>query len=303
MSLNKDSKNIVVFITSFNRRETTLRSLEKLNQETASSSHVFSIYLMDDLSPDGTGEEVKRKFPDVNVLYGSGKLYWAGGVRLILDIIGEDLKDYDAILLINDDVMLNPGALDSLVSSAFSQNAIIGGTVMTLDGQLESSGSLLGKFCKPKTRLLMANGCIQKCDLLPGHIMMIPMRIYENLNGFDNQLPYRFLDFEFTHRASQSGINVLLAPEVVAITDEVHDYYQETSSMRGSLSDLTSRILLDPKGPYWRESIHYLRKVSPFLWWAWLPFFYRAFFVAVFRSYLEKIPFLKKSNSLVKLER
>ena len=258
---------------------------------------------MDDLSPDGTGEAVKKRFPDVNVVYGNGKLYWAGGVRLILDLIGKDLKKFDAILLMNDDVMLSPGSLESLVNNGFSHNAIIGGTVLARDGQLESSGSLLGKFCKPKPRLLIANGYLQKCDLLPGHIMLIPMGIYEKLNGFDKQLPFRFLDLEFTHRASKSGVKVLLAPEVVAITDEVHDYYQETSSMRGSLSDLISGILLDPKGPYWRESIHYLRKVSPLIWWVWLPFFYRAFFVAVFRSYLEKIPFLKKSNPPVKLER
>lgn len=258
---------------------------------------------MDDLSPDGTGDAVSKRFPDVNVIYGNGELYWAGGVRLILEIISKDLKEYDAILLINDDVMLNTGSLDSLVNHGFSQNAIIGGTVLARDGQLESSGSLLGRFCKPKPRLLIANGHLQKCDLLPGHIMLVPMDIYETLNGFDKQLPFRFLDLEFTHRASKSGITVLLAPEVVAITDEVHDYYQETSSMRGSLSQLIRGILLDPKGPYWRESAYYLRKVSPILWWLWLPFFYRAFFVAVFRSYFERIPFIKKSNPPVTIEK
>lgn len=299
MSQNQDSKNVVVFITSFNRRETTLRSLESLTQEIARSCHLVTIYLMDDLSPDGTGEAVKVRFPEVNVLYGNGKLYWAGGVRLILETIGNDLKDYDGILLINDDVMLNPGSLDSLIEIGFSQNAIIGGTVMAIDGQIESSGSLLGKFCKPKVRLVIANGNLQKCDLLPGHIMMIPMSIYEKLNGFDKNLPFRFLDLEFTHRASKSGISVLLAPNIVATTDEIHNYFHETSSMRGNLSELISRILLDPKGPYWKESAHYLRKVSPLLWWLWLPFFYRAFFVAVLRSYYERIPLFKKSNSAV----
>jgi len=303
LSHTQDSKKVVVFVTSFNRRETTCRSLESLTQETALSRHVFSIYLMDDLSPDGTGEAVKSRFPEVNVLYGNGKLYWAGGVRLILEIIGNDLMDYDAILLINDDVMLNPGSLDSLVDDGFSQNAIIGGTVMAQDGQIESSGSLLGRFCKPKVRLVIANGNLQKCDLLPGHIMLIPMCIYEKLNGFDQHLPFRFLDLEFTHRASKSGIAVLLAPKVVATTDKVHNYFHETSSMRGSLRELISGILLDPKGPYWKESAHYLRKVSPLLWWLWLPFFYRAFFVAVFRSYYERIPLVKKSNSTVTQEK
>lgn len=303
MPLVNDSKKVVVFITSFNRCETTLRSLESLIKETTSSKHAFTTYLMDDMSPDGTGAAVTSRFPDINVIYGNGNLYWAGGVRLILEFIGTDLLDYDAILLFNDDIELMPGSLDSLVNYGFAKNAIIGGTVLAKDGQLESSGSLLGRFCKPKPKLLTANGHLQECDLLPGHIMLIPMQIYNILNGFDKKLPFRFLDLEFTHRASRSGIAVLLAPEVLAITDEVHDYYLETSSMRGSLNDLIRGILQDPKGPYWRESVYYLRKVSPLLWWFWLPFFYRAFFVAVFRSYYERIPFVKESSTPVTLEK
>ena len=301
--VNRHSKKVAVFITSFNRRDTTLRFLESLHKEASASCHFFSVYLMDDLSPDGTGEAVLQKYKDVNVIYGDGKLYWAGGVRLILQTIGEDLKNYDGILLINDDIVLIPGSVDSLIRYGFSENAIIGGTVIAQNGEVESSGSLLGKYCKPKPRLLVASGHLQKCELMPGHIMLIPMNIYEDLNGFDMTLPYRFLDLEFTHRASKSGIKVLLAPNVVAITDVVHDYFQETSSMRGSLNNLIKRILLDPKGPYWKESVYYLRKISPILWWLWLPFFYRAFFVAVFRSYFEKLPFVKKPATPDTLEK
>lgn len=186
---------------------------------------------MDDSSPDGTGEAVMKKYPAINVVYGNGNLFWVGGVRLILETIGEDLKNYDAILLINDDIVLNSGSLDSLVNYGFSENTIIGGTVRARDGQIESSGSLLGRFCKPKPRILVANGQLQQCDLMPGHIMLIPMGIYDSLNGFDKVLPYRFLDLEFTLRASRNGKKVLLAPEIVATTDEVHNYYLETSSM------------------------------------------------------------------------
>ena len=129
------------------------------------------------------------------------------------------------------------------------------------------------------------------------------MGIYDSLNGFDKILPYRFLDLEFTLRASKNGKKVLLLPEIVAVTDEVHNYYLETSSMRGSIGNLVKGILLDPKGPYWKESVYYLRKVSPVIWWLWLPFFYRAFFVAVFRSYFEKLPFVKKPATPVTLEK
>lgn len=296
MAILNASKKIVVFITSFNRRDLTLRFLDSLVRESSSSVHNFSIYLMDDLSPDGTGDAVVRRFPEVKVIYGTGELYWAGGVRLILQTIGKQLENYDAILLVNDDIVLKKGSLDTLINYAFSENAIMGGTVLARNGEVESSGSLLGKFCRPKPRILIANGHLQRCELLPGHILLIPIHIYEDLGGFDEQLPFRFLDLEFTYRASRSGKKVLLAPDVVALTDEVHNYYNETSNMRGSLSYLIKRILLNAKGPYWKESVYYLRKISPVLWWFWLPFFYRAFFVALFRSYLEKLPFIPKSD-------
>jgi GT2 family glycosyltransferase len=243
---------------------------------------------LDDASPDKTGEEVKEAFPEVEVLYGNGKLYWAGGVRLILEHLAEKINEYDGILFANDDIEFEKDAIRTLVELAHSRNAIVGGTVLTRDGKVESSGSRLGRICKPRVRLVIANGTIQECQLLPGHILYMPIGIFKEI-GIDPNLPYRFIDLEMTLRASRQGIPVLLAPNPLAVTNDFHNYYQETSSLRGSLGELTRKILLDPKGPYWQESAYYLRKVSPILWWFWLPFFYRAFFKAVFMSYFERM--------------
>jgi GT2 family glycosyltransferase len=286
----------VVFITSYNRKDITIRFLESLHNSISNSIYSFEVQLVDDASPDLTSKFVADSFPSVNILMGTGKLYWAGGVRLILEKLGKSVFDFDGILLVNDDIVLKPGKLDELVEIGLHRSAIVGGTVTTPAGLVESSGSKLGKLCKPKVSLKIANGNLQECDVLPGHIMFIPMTIFKTLDGFDKSLPYRFLDLEITLRASRAGFPVLLAPEVVALTDEVHDYYKETSSMRGSLRQLVQDVLLDPKGPHIRESIIYLRKVSPLLWWLWLPFFYRAFFVAVFRSYFEKLPLVNKRS-------
>jgi GT2 family glycosyltransferase len=294
---------ICIIVTTFNRRDTTRRFLESLMLQLQQFSTSATVVLVDDASSDGTAEMVLKEFPKVLLLHGTGQLYWAGGVRLAIDHLSKKLNDFRGILLINDDVVLADESISSMIKIAESHDALIGGTVVTYSGETESSGSSLGLICKPKPKIKIANGKIQDCDLLPGHIMYIPMSIYRRLGGFDRNLPYRFIDLEFSLRAKRSGISVLLAPEVVAFTEEVHNYYEETSSKRGTLPGLVKDILLDPKGPHWRESTYYLRKVSPILWWLWLPFFYRAFFVAVFRSYFEKLPFVRKPATPVTLEK
>jgi len=294
---------ICIIVTTFNRRDTTKRFLESLMRQLEKYSTSATVVLIDDASSDGTPEMVLKEFPRVMLLRGTGQLYWAGGVRLAVNHLSERLIGFRGILLINDDVVLADGSISSMIKIAETHGALIGGTVATHSGEIESSGSSLGLICKPKPKLKIANGTVQDCDLLPGHIMYIPMSVYRTLGGFDEKLPYRFIDLEFSLRAKRSGFRVLLAPEVVAFTEEVHNYYEETSSKRGSLSTLVRNILLDPKGPYWRESAYYLRKVSPILWWLWLPFFYRAFFVAVFRSYFEKLPFVRKPITPITLEK
>jgi len=294
---------VCVIVTTFNRKETTKRFLHTLFRELADYKIAARIILVDDASTDGTIDMVTNDFPTIELLHGNGSLYWAGGVRRAIFHIGADIQNTRGIFLVNDDIVLNNNSLASILKIAEDNCAIVGGTVVTSTGAIESSGSRLGRICKPNVRLKIANGFIQRCQLLPGHLMYIPIEIFNQLSGFDDRLPYRFIDLEFTLRASRSGIPVLLAPEIVGLTDEVHSYYKETSSMRGSLPALIRKILLDPKGPHWRESAYYLRKVSPILWWLWLPLYYRAFFVAVFRSYFEKVPFVRKSATPVTLEK
>jgi len=292
--VQKENEPICVIITTFNRREITHRFLTSLVEELGKCKFSSTIAVVDDSSKDGTPEMVSQEFPGITLLKGSGHLYWAGGVRLAISHLGDSLNKFRGILLVNDDVVLADESISSITKIAEEHGGIIGGTVVTRTGEIESTGGTLGRLCKPKQKPRIANGMVQNCDLLSGHVLYIPMKVYKSLGGFDVNLPYRFIDLEFSLRAKRAGIPVLLAPKIVAFTDEVHDYFKETSSMRGSFSELIQGILLHPKGPHWKESVYYLKKVSPILWWLWLPFYYRAFFVALIRSYLEKFTLIRK---------
>lgn len=282
-------ERIILIVTCYNRLELTKAFLRSVESSTIWSDNVLDVLLVDDASPDNTGVEIRKAFPKVEVIFGNGELYWAGGVRLALDYLDERLGKYGKILLANDDIEFHPGAIAELVHLSNTNQALVGGAVVTRDGRIESTGGRLGRLCKPKPRWLQPNGEVQECDLLPGHVLLIPIDKLEQLGGFDPKLPYRFLDLDITIRASRAGVNVLLAPTPLALTNDYHDYFTETSAMRGTVRELTRSVLLSPKGPYWRESLYYLRKVDPVLWWLWFPFFYRAFFKAVVLSEIERV--------------
>jgi GT2 family glycosyltransferase len=95
---------ILLIVTCFNRKQMTLKFLNSLKVNNKYKDIRVHVFILDDASPDKTGEEVKEAFPEVEVLYGNGKLYWAGGVRLILEHLAEKINEYDGILFANDDI-------------------------------------------------------------------------------------------------------------------------------------------------------------------------------------------------------
>ena len=93
--------SIAVLMTCHNRVNSTLECLAHLYEQTALDRVVLSVYLVDDGSSDGTGEQVHERFPDVNVLKGDGSLFWNGGMHRAF---GEALKvGFDYYLWLNDD--------------------------------------------------------------------------------------------------------------------------------------------------------------------------------------------------------
>jgi len=73
---------IAALLTSFNRRTKTLQCLSELAKQLLPKGHRIEVFLVDDRSSDGTGDAVRREFPSVNLIEGTGALYWCGGMRL-----------------------------------------------------------------------------------------------------------------------------------------------------------------------------------------------------------------------------
>lgn len=108
---------IATLVTCFNRVNTTLACLRRLFAQQMPEGYSLDVWLVDDESPDMTGERVKAAYPQVNVIKGTGDLYWTKGMRLAWDKACESC-DYDFYLWLNDDVMLADKALWSMLTDA-----------------------------------------------------------------------------------------------------------------------------------------------------------------------------------------
>jgi GT2 family glycosyltransferase len=104
---------IAVLMTCHNRRDTTLACLESLY--CARASNQLDVFLVDDASTDGTGAAVRDRYPTVNIISGSGDLYWVGAMRLAYE--HATTKQHDFTLWLNDDVVLAPTALTTLIAT------------------------------------------------------------------------------------------------------------------------------------------------------------------------------------------
>mgnify|MGYP003998760659 FL=1 len=103
-------------MTSYNRKAKTLQSISKLYLQNDINNINLEIFLVDDASKDGTSNFVKKKFPNVNIIKGNGKLYWGGGTSLAWEEAIKK-KNFDYYLWLNDDTYLKKNALNILLSA------------------------------------------------------------------------------------------------------------------------------------------------------------------------------------------
>lgn len=70
---------ISIVIPVFNRKEYTRECLLSLKDQT---DQRFKVIIVDDGSTDGTEDMLREEFPEVEVLKGSGSLFWTAGVNM-----------------------------------------------------------------------------------------------------------------------------------------------------------------------------------------------------------------------------
>jgi GT2 family glycosyltransferase len=203
-------RSIAVLMTCFNRRETTLRCLRSLAEQELPLGYSLKVFLTDDGSSDGTGEAVKREFPEVTVLQGDGNQYWVGGTLMAW----EAARPADFYLWLNDDVRLRPRAIGALIEVHQSTGDVaaitVGATCDPDAGKTCTGGMRRANWYD--VRVIEPTDAPQMCDSINGNIVLVPRAAEERIGALDPAYTHFFADGDYGLRARKHGLPVLLAP-------------------------------------------------------------------------------------------
>ena len=197
------NKYIAVLMTCHNRMLKTLECLTALYNATLPKNHIIDVFLVDDGCIDGTPLAVKKKFPEVDIVRGTGHLYWNQGMRLAWQSAAKK-KDYDFYLWLNDDTYVYLDSLKELLSCASKSNdqSIICGTCISK----LSSEITYGGYDKDY-KIIIPNGNLNLCYLMNGNLTLVPKYVFENLGYLSNSYRHALGDFDYCIRATKKKDN------------------------------------------------------------------------------------------------
>lgn len=261
-------EKVAVLLTCFNRKNKTLNALKSIKRAEAlfTNSLKLTFYLTDDGSTDGTSKAVKDLYPDVNILNGTGSLFWAGGMhnswKKALN------KDYDGYLLLNDDTNVYENVFHQLYHTEsycrenFGMNGIyVGSTQDPETRKLTYGGAILTDKFWFKYHKLEPNDFVQQCHMGNANIMYVSKEVVDKIGTISNKYTHGIADYDYTLKAIKHKIPVLVAPEYCgSCTHDHEDIYVQFPKMK-----LRERIQLmrSPLGFDWKSYLLFMRRHFP----------------------------------------
>jgi GT2 family glycosyltransferase len=207
-------------MTSHNRRASTVAALEAVFAQTLPAGWDLRVHLVDDASTDGTPEEIRARFPRVQLTLADGTLFWCRGMRRAWKDAAPG--NPEAYLWLNDDTQLLPDALSRLLAvrdeakAAGTPATIVVGAVRHPDTGAYVYGGQRRVSRNPA--VLAPVGPSQKaepCDTFQGNCVLVPREVFERI-GFIDDFLHAIGDTDYGLRAVAAGCRILVAPGYAA---------------------------------------------------------------------------------------
>lgn len=225
-------RKIAILMTCYNRAETTLVCLRRLQQCFAQCENcAFDIWLVDDASPDGTGERVKMDFPNVNIIMGTGKLFWCKGMRLAWDRAIAGGNQYDFYLWLNDDVELKGSAIAQLLQDVQACGRADGVIVGTLSDDYSEGKVSYGAMDEQMKVLTPIGDPRRSIGFLNGNCVLIPQGAFQRVGPIYGGYNHAYGDFDYGFRLKQAGIPFFASSRFVGVCPRQPNRYAHLSGL------------------------------------------------------------------------
>lgn len=198
---------VAAVVLSWNGREDTLACLRSLAGEGA------DVIVVDNASADGTAEAVSG----VHLIRNERNLGYAGGMNVGIRAALE--RNADAVLLLNNDVEVEPGAVATLAAHAAGAGAVCPlitfahdpETVWYAGARFDPRRGYNGRhrgFGEPAARFTE----IVETDRACGAAMLIPRTAVETVGLLDESLFAYQEDTDWSLRARKAGLSIRVVP-------------------------------------------------------------------------------------------
>ena len=212
--------DLSIVIVSFNARADLERCLESLRTTPPAASH--EIVVVDNASTDGSADAA-RQSPDVRVIARSTNGGFASGNNE-----GIRATTGDAILLLNSDTVVPPGALDRLLAELArdASVAVAGPRLVDGAGRPELSfGRMIGPLNELRQKRRAQNADeVEKLtrrrhypDWVSGACLLVRRADAEAVGGLDERFFMYTEDVDFCAAIRARGRRILFTPEVEVV--------------------------------------------------------------------------------------
>ena len=198
-------KDLSIITVNTNNRKILEGCLDSVIKNTHQIS--YEIIVTDNASTDGSQEMVKTKFPQVKLIENTDN---AGFIRASNQ--GLKIADSRYCLLLNDDTIVQAGALDKLVE--FMDNhpkaGACGAKLLNTDGTVQRQGGIFGKkFYLAKKPTVV--------DFVIGAALMVRKEVIAKVGVMDENLFFYNDDLDWCLSIRKAGYKIYFVPEAEII--------------------------------------------------------------------------------------
>ena len=209
-----------------NRLKKTINCIKSVIKQ--KNCEKLKIIIVNDGSTDGTSKYIKKNFPKVVVLEGSGSLYWGGAINLGVKYIKKNSNKNDWLLIINNDVELAPESVSELIklSKLYKRKVLVGGLSINSDDKktVIKSGTIVKSWFLNKTKHVyeglnifnLRDKSPINVDFLTGRCLLHPVEVFSKTNNYDSKTFKHYGgDDEFSMRVKKYDYLTLLCPNSI----------------------------------------------------------------------------------------